>query len=471
MNKLGAKVVELTEQDLDHMTPSEQRAARGLASIYALRMMGLFMILPVFALYAESLVGMTPFLVGLAIGIYGLTQAIFQIPFGMLSDRIGRKPVIIIGLLIFAVGSVIAALAESMTWVIIGRAVQGAGAIAAVVMALTADLTREEHRVKAMAMIGISIGIAFAFSLVLGPLLASWIGVPGIFWLTALLSLGGIVVLLKIVPTPIESKFHRDAQPIPAQFKKVLKNPELLRLDIGIFTLHMTLTASFVVIPLALRDYALLDSAEHWWVYLPVMLLSMALMVPFIIIAEKRRKMKEIMTLSVAALVVAEFMLMVGYHSMVLIIIALLVFFIAFNVLEASLPSLIVKAAPADLKGTAMGVYSSFQFIGAFVGGSMGGLLYGAFGLEGVFLGCAMMLVVWLFVVKTMRNPRYLGSFMINVGPVDKEQASHLVHELTNVTGVAEAVVIPEDGIAYLKVDNHAVDKHALSQFSYTGKS
>ncbi len=464
---LGDKMAKLAEQDLDAMLPSERRATRGLAGIYALRMMGLFMILPVFALYAETLADVTPFLIGLAIGIYGLTQALLQIPFGFLSDKIGRKPVIVGGLIIFALGSVIAALADSIYGVIFGRAVQGAGAIAAAIMALTADLTREEQRVKAMATIGISIGLAFAFSLIVGPILNNWIGVDGIFWLTAVLALGGIYVLLRVVPTPLHSRFHRDAQPVPQQFKTVLRDAELLRLDIGIFVLHMVLTASFVVLPIALVDEVKLASVDHWWIYLPVMILAMGLMVPFIIIAEKRRKMKQIMTGAVFVLMFAEFLLFSGYHSFIVVFIAILLFFIAFNVLEASLPSMIAKTAPPDIKGTAMGVYSSCQFLGAFIGGVTGGLLYGWFGVGSVFLFCGVMLLVWFVLVSTMRNPRYLGSFMINVGPIDKERASHLVAELTRVTGVAEAVVIPEDGIAYLKVDNHAVDKKALLRFRH----
>lgn len=448
------------------MTPTEKRAVSSLASIYALRMMGLFMILPVFALYGEELTGNTPFLIGLAIGIYGLTQALFQIPFGMLSDRIGRKPVIAAGLLIFAVGSVIAAVSDSMLGVIFGRALQGAGAIAAAIMALTADLTREEHRVKAMAVIGGSIGFAFAISLVAGPIVNNFIGVQGIFWITAVLAIGGIFVLYKMVPTPVCSRFHRDAEPVPAQFKNVLSDSELLRLDAGIFILHMVLTASFVAMPFALRDYADLESAQHWWVYLPVLLIALAVMVPFVIVAEKRRRMKQVMTGAVLVLAVAEFLLMLDHYSVVSIFLALLLFFIAFNTLEATLPSMIVKTAQPHIKGTAMGVYSSSQFFGAFAGGIIGGALYGHYGVTGVFGFCGLALLFWAYLVITMRNPRYLGSFMVNVGPVDEHRARQLVNDMTHITGVAEVIIIPEDGIAYLKVDNQALDKNALLAFS-----
>ncbi len=448
------------------MVPAERRAVFSLASIYALRMMGLFMILPVFALYGETLEGYTPALIGLAIGIYGLTQAAFQIPFGMASDRFGRKPIITIGLIIFAIGSVVAAMADTMNGVILGRALQGAGAIAAAVMALTADLTREENRLSAMAIIGMSIGVAFATSLVLGPVLSQWIGVDGIFWLTGVMALAAIVVLHYVVPTPVRSSFHRDAQTVPAQLKNVVSNPQLLRLDFGIFALHMMLTATFVVLPLALRDHAGLDAANHWYVYLPVMLLSMALMVPFVIIAEKKRRMKTVFGAAVLLLAVAELAFMLGYDSMTGIIFGLFVFFTAFNVLEATLPSLVAKMASPDNKGSAMGVYSSSQFLGAFFGGVLGGWVYGQSGLEAVFGMCAALAVVWFFVAATMQSPRYLSSHLVRVGPITKEQAHHLVTELTRVTGVAEAVVIAEDEIAYLKVDLHALDREALKAYS-----
>lgn len=448
------------------MVPTERRAVFSLASIYALRMMGLFMILPVFALYGETLEGYTPALIGVAIGIYGLTQAALQIPFGMASDRFGRKPVITLGLLIFAAGSVVAASADTMTGVIIGRALQGAGAIAAAVMALTADLTREENRLTAMAIIGMSIGVAFALSLVAGPVLSQWIGVDGIFWLTGILALSAIAVLHFVVPRPVRSCFHRDAMTAPEQIKQVIRDPQLLRLDFGILVLHMMLTATFVVLPLALRDQAGLAADDHWYVYLPVMLLSMTLMVPFVVLAEKKRRMKTVFAAAVLLLALAETVFFVFYQSLTALIFGLFIFFTAFNVLEATLPSLVAKTVSPDNKGTAMGVYSSSQFIGAFFGGVSGGLMYSVLGMEGVFGLCAVLAVIWFFVAATMHNPRYLSSHLVRVGPINEERARQLVSELTMVTGVAEAVVIPEDGIAYLKVDLHALDREALQGFS-----
>ncbi|MDT8387631.1 MAG: MFS transporter [Thiogranum sp.] len=445
------------------MTRTEVRSAASMAGVYALRMLGLFMILPVFALYAEHLEGVTPALTGLAIGIYGMTQALLQIPFGLVSDRIGRKRVIVFGLLVFAAGSVVAALADSIYMVIFGRALQGAGAIAAAVMALTADLIREEHRVKAMGIIGMSIGASFALAMVLGPLLYGWIGVPGIFWLTALLALGGIALILLIVPTPVISRVHRDAEPVPAQFAGVLRDVQLLRLDFGIFALHLILTATFVVLPLALRDVAGLSADRHWQVYLPALLLSLLLVIPFIIQAEKHQRMKAVFVGAIAVVGLAQLALY-EFHSDVMSIVALLfVFYAAFNVLEAVLPSLIAKMAPPDSKGTAMGFYSSSQFFGAFIGGVVGGWLHGRFGLGSVHLFCAGVALLWLMVAVGMRSPRHLTTRLMRLGSLDEEGARLLAGRMAGVTGVAEAVVIAGDQVAYLKVDPRVLDEEALN--------
>ncbi len=449
----------------DQMSPIERRAAFSLAGIFATRMLGLFLILPVFALYAEHLTGATPFLVGMAIGVYGLTQAAFQIPFGMLSDRIGRKPVIAAGLLIFAVGSVVAAMADSVQGVIVGRALQGAGAVAAAVMALAADLTREEHRVKAMAIIGMTIGFSFLVAMVAGPVLGHWIGIPGIFWTTALLALLGIALLYLAVPNPIRSRVHRDAEAVPAQFAGVLRDRQLLRLDFGILVLHLVLTAGFVVLPLALRDAGLAPS-EHWQLYLPVMALAMAGSIPFIILAEKKRLMKPMVVGAIAVLAISE----IGFsllHTQFIALAGLIgLFFTAFNLLEALMPSLIAKTAPALSKGTAMGVYSSSQFIGAFIGGAAGGALYGYFGFAAVFLFCAVLLLIWWGLALTMRPPRYLATTLLNVGPVTVGRATELETEIASLSGVAEVTVMVDEGIAYLRVDHARLDRSALQRFS-----
>ncbi|MDT8376665.1 MAG: MFS transporter [Mariprofundaceae bacterium] len=437
------------------MNSLERRGTFSLAGIYALRMLGLFMILPVFSLYAESLEGHTPTLIGLALGIYGLTMALFQIPFGMLSDRFGRKPVIMVGLLLFTVGSVIAATSDSIVGVIIGRAIQGAGAIAAAMMALLADLTREEHRTKAMAFMGISIGISFTLALVLGPFLNNVFGVAGIFWLTAVLAIAGIGVLYLIVPDPDPGQchVHRDAETVPAQLKQVIFDGQLLRLDLGIMIQHGIMMAMFTALPFVLRDFLNLPSREHAWFYLPVLVLSAFGMVPLIIIAEKKQKMKQVFLLCVSFMAVAECMLGLYHESLFAVAAGLLFFFIAFNTLEASLPSLISRMAPVDGKGTAMGVYSTSQFFGAFVGGAFGGYAYGALGVQGVFYACAAAAFLWIAIAAGMRVPGYLSSYMVHVDLSLHGNSAALTDRLLAVAGVHEAKVVAEDGTAYLRID------------------
>ena len=448
------------------MSVTERRAALSLAMIYSLRMLGLFMILPVFSLYAENLADATPVLIGLVLGIYGFTQALLQIPFGMLSDRVGRKPVIIGGLVIFALGSVVAAAADTIWMVLLGRAIQGAGAIAAAVMALAADLTREEQRTKMMASIGMSIGFAFMLAMVLGPILEQWVGVPGIFLLTAVLAVLGIGVVVFIVPTPAQSRMHRDAQTVPSQIQSVLRNTNLVRLDFGIFSLHFILMASFLVLPLILSKEVKFPVAEHWTLYLPVLVLSVLAMVPLIILAEKYHQMKRVFIAAVLTIAVTQLAFYWVSVSFWLMAGVLWVFFIAFNLLEATLPSLISKIAPPDSKGTAMGVYSTSQFLGTFLGGILGGVVYNEFGLQAVFILNGLVASVWFSIALGMKNPRYLSNYVLNVGVTDQHTAQHLSVQLTLIRGVAEVVILAEEGIAYLKVDQKALDKEALLAYS-----
>ena len=333
------------------MTATEQRATFALASIYAMRMLGLFLILPVFALYAEHLGGATPLLVGLAIGAYGLTQALLQIPFGMLSDRIGRKPVIVFGLLLFAAGSALAAVATEIWLVVLGRALQGSGAIAAAVMALLADLTRESQRTKAMALIGMTIGLSFTVALMAGPLLNELWGVPGIFWLVAVLALAGIGIVLFVVPTPARSTLHRDAEVVGGEFGAVLRDGQLLRLDFGIVALHMVRTSLFLAVPLELRDEAGLASVAHWQVYLPAMLLAVATMVPFIVLAERYGRMKGVFLGAVVVLGVAQLGLYAQAPTVWGIAFWVYAFFVGFNLLERWSGS--APAGPGTMPGWA----------------------------------------------------------------------------------------------------------------------
>lgn len=446
----------------DAMTPGEWRASLSLAGIYMLRMMGLFLILPVFSLYARQLPDATPLLIGLAISMYGLTQALCQIPFGLWSDKVGRKSVISVGLVLFALGSVVAALSHSIYGIILGRAIQGAGAIAAVVMALAADLTREEHRTKAMALIGVSIGISFALSMVAGPVLSGWIGMDGLFWLIGGFALLSLLVLHLLVPTPVHSRFHRDTQANPAQFGVVFVNRELLRLDFGILSLHAILMALFVVTPLLLRDALQLESAQHWRVYLPVFVGSLVTLIPLIIVAEKQRRMKSIFLSAIFLLVTAAVGLALLPATLYSVLGCLYVFFTGFNLLEASLPSLVSKIAPAELKGTAMGVYSTAQFLGAFIGGAGGGWLYGQYGIAAVYLACAGLALLWLLIAAFMRPPRHVSSRLVNLGRINLAEAAAGSLQLKAIVGVEEAVVLAEDGVAYLKVDKDRLDETAL---------
>ncbi len=386
------------------LNPQERRATLGLAAIYGSRMLGLFLILPVFALYAEHLPSATPVLTGIAIGIYGLTQAALQIPFGLVSDRIGRKPVIVAGLILFAIGSVVAATADDIWMIIAGRAIQGAGAIAAAVMALLADLTREEYRTRAMATVGVTIGFSFTVALIAGPLFNAWIGVPGLFWLTAILALVAIAILLGVIPTPDKSSVHEEAEPVPGLFGRVLRNPQLLRLDLGIFCLHLVLTALFLAVPLELVD-AGLPVEEHAWLYLPVMVLGMGLMVPFVIKAEKGGKMKEVFLGAIGLLGLAQLGIYTMEGSLWGLAAALLAFFTAFNLLEATLPSLVSKLAPGQIRGTAMGVYSTSQFSGAFFGGLSGGWVHQHYGTSAVFVTSALITLIWLLAAQGMEVP------------------------------------------------------------------
>jgi MFS family permease len=452
----------------DKMTSIEKRVAMSLSAIFASRMLGLFMVLPVFAIYAEELDGFSPTLAGLAIGIYGLTQAIFQIPMGMLSDRIGRKPVIIGGLVIFAIGSVVAAMADSITGVIIGRALQGSGAIASAIMALAADLTREEHRIKVMASIGMSIGLSFALALVFGPMLHGWFGVEGIFWITAFLALGGILVAKFLVPTPVITRFHRDAEVEISWFRQAFSDPQLLRLDTGIFILHFILVSMFVVMPGVLRDQLGFELENHWQLYLPVLFFAVLTMVPFIIIAEKKRKIKQVLIGAIFILAISQLGLPLFTDSLVGFAIMLWLFFSAFNLLEASMPSLVAKMAPAAHKGTAMGAYSTSQFLGVFLGGLAGGVMSEFYGISGVAMFNVSLLVVWFALAITMKKPLFHTSYLLNVGEVTEEDAKNMIKDLLEVTGVVDATVIAEEGVAYLKIDKQQINMDELHQFSKT---
>ena len=438
------------------MDKLEFRAASSLAAVFSVRLLGLFMIYPVFAAYAEQLTGATPYLIGEALGIYGLAQGLLQIPFGLLSDRFGRKRMIVVGLVLFGVGSLVAAVSTSIAGVIVGRVLQGTGAVGSVILALVADLTREESRTKAMATVGITIGASFMIAVVAGPIAAKFIGVSGIFWLMVGLAVIGIAVTAFVVPNPPRLSIHRDAETVPALMGSVLRNSELLRLDIGVFALHAMLTASFLVVPGLLQVTANVSTHDQWIVYLPVLVVSVAVMVPAIIVAEKHRRMKGVFVAAVAALALSQMMFYFCVGNLYALLTALTVFFSAFNVMEASLPSLITKAAPPDAKGTAIGIYSSLQFLGIFVGGVVGGWAHQAGGTAGVFVLTTIVALLWLIAAATMKQPSYLTTRLMHVA--DGVAAESLAAKLRQVPGVAEAVVVAEENVAYLKVDSRSFD-------------
>jgi MFS family permease len=426
-------------------------------------MLGMFMVLPVLATYGMDLAGATPLLIGLAIGAYGLTQAVLQIPFGILSDRIGRLPVIYVGLLIFAAGAALAANADSIWGVIAGRVLQGAGAISAAVMALLSDLTREQHRTKAMAMIGMSIGLSFAVAMVVGPLLTRAYGLSGLFWVTAGMALLGIFIVLLVVPRASRTLRHRESGVAKQALLPTLGHTDLLRLDLGIFVLHAILMASFIALPLALVAQGGLPKEEHWWVYLTALLVGFFGMLPFIIYGEKKRRMKHVLLGAVAVLLACEVYFWAFGNSLRALVLGTIVFFTAFNLLEASLPSLISKVAPAGGKGTAMGVYSTSQFLGAALGGILGGWLYQHYSLSGVFLGCAALALLWLGFAVTMREPPYVTSLRLPLSAAALQDVG-LAERLLAAPGVADAVVVVDEAAIYIKVDTQQLDRMSLER-------
>jgi MFS family permease len=439
----------------------EKRAAFSLAAVFGLRMLGLFMILPVFAIYGAQLSGYSPIWLGLAIGAYGLTQALLQIPMGILSDKYGRKPIILIGLIIFCIGSIVAAMSDSIYGVVIGRFIQGMGAIASAILALAADLSREEQRPKVMATIGMFIGLSFTLAMILGPVVAEAFGLSGLFWMIAVLTVFAMLMIQYIVPNSVHKAPAGDNVALPAQITKLARHPELSRLNWGVFMLHMALTACFVTLPkqfvasgLALED--------HWQLYLPTLLGSFFLMVPFMIFAIKKQKEKQMFTFAVALLTLALLSLWYlpsGFWSLVL---SVVMFFTAFNYLEATMPSILSRLAPAGVKGSVMGIYSSSQFLGAFVGGILGGVLASSYGEKSIFLVMALFSLLWVLGAATMKPLKKSKSFSFATSIIDEQQADDIAQQLINMPGVLEATLMQSESVAYLKVDDKVADLKAI---------
>ena len=437
----------------------ERRAVFSLSGLFSLRMIGLFMILPVFSVYGTTLSGATPLLIGLAVGAYGLAQLMLQIPFGLLADRFDRRRLILIGLALFALGGAIAALSTSIWGVIFGRFLQGSGAISSVVMALMSDTVREENRTKAMATIGMSIGVSFAVAFVLGPVLANAVGLSGLFAATALMGVAAIFIALKFVPRAAVAR-----RQLPLRYREQLaalsRHPELSRLNMGIFTLHLVMTACFVALP-PLLVAAGLPVAKHGWLYLPVMLLAFIALIPAVIVAERQQRMKEVFLFAIVMLAMAMVALSQA-QGLVALIAAVCLFFFAFNLLEALLPSLVSKVSPAGSKGTAMGIYSSSQFLGAFLGGILGGLSHSLPGQLSIFVILALVVLLWMGRAAGMSQPRYGKSLTLEPLPGVLLTTAQ-IEALQALVGVEELVHLPEESVVYLKVDPKQWSDSALS--------
>lgn len=456
------------------MNQLEIRTALSLAAVFAARMLGLFMILPVLPLLATELKYSTPFLIGLCIGIYGLTQALLQIPLGLLSDRIGRKPIIIGGLVVFALGSILAASTDNIYVIIAARAIQGSGAIAATTMALAADLSREDQRAKMMAFIGMSIGLAFVVAMIIGPLIADFAGLSGIFWVTTILAIIGILLVTFVVPTPKLTKTHRDAGIIGAYIKPVLTESTLLRMNLSVFLLHLLMTANFTVLPLLFRDHLNIASVDHWKIYLPVLVVSLIFSLPMIIVSEKFRKIKLMFIVAVTLLVFSQAILSLNPSAVQFnfypLIFAFLLFFIGFNFLEAVQPSLVAKYSDVSTKGTAMGVYSSAQFLGIFVGGSVGGLIMQHFGISGVFTFGAIIALLFLAVAISLPKPDYFKTQLVKLSEELLANIDNTTQQLLAIDGVKQAAISAEEGVAYLKIDKLTFIESSIHSFSANHK-
>lgn len=445
------------------MNALERRSTFALSSIFALRMLGLFMIIPVFSVAGQSYQGATPALIGLAVGVYGLTQAILQIPFSLLADRFSRKPLVILGLLLFALGGAVAAMSESIYGVIIGRAIAGGGAVSAVVMALLADVTREEQRSKAMAVMGMSIGVSFMVAFSLGPWLTSLVGISGLFWVTTIMGVAAISMLLLV---PKVTRHHRNYQQgYVTQLKQVLKMGDLNRLHVSVFALHLLLTAMFIYMPSQLIEFADIPLSRHGLVYLPLLVISLFFAFPSIILAEKYRKMRGIFLTAIGGIVLGLLVLIFGFESKYILLLGLALFFVAFNVMEALLPSWLSKSAPIQSKATAMGVNASSQFLGAFFGGMIGGQLLI---LNNTSMGWGILTaiaVVWLLISFGLVQPRYLSSLVIRLP--ESKQTDEWTSQLLAIRGIEEVVVMPDQQVAYIKVDKQQIDDAARQDLTH----
>ena len=397
-------------------------------------------------------------LIGVALGSYGLSQGLLQIPFGFLSDRFGRKPIITLGLILFACGSLFGAYTTSIYGMILARTLQGTGAIGSVLIALLADLTPDEQRTKAMAVIGVTIGLSFSLAMVLSPAITHSFGLAGIFYLTTFLAVLGLLLLHLVIPTPKKEPFHLDSEANPALFKQVLSNRHLQRLNLGIFCQHFILTATFFAIPMVLQQQIQSGHlSQQWHFYLPLMLLSFFIMLPFLALAEKKRQIKAVFLVSVIITCLCQFILAYTYQYWLAICGLMFTYFVAFNFLEASLPSLVSRQAGAAMKGTAMGIYSSSQFLGIFAGGTIAGIVYQFTGSQGVFIINGLVSLLWVTVTFYLQPHVYQLTLILNYDN-NIHNATSLAKQLSSLTGVDDVVIADKESTIYLRI-NKAVYK------------
>ncbi|VFP87465.1 Inner membrane transport protein YajR [Candidatus Erwinia haradaeae] len=444
------------------MTPLEKYASWGLGTVFSLRMLGLFMALPILTTYGGNLNGATETLTGLAIGIYGITQAFFQIPFGVLSDRFGRKPLIISGLSIFMIGSIIAAMTESIWGVILGRALQGVGAIAGTILALLSDLMSEENYTKAITFLGISFGITFSLAIVLGPIITQALGLQELFWIIAVLTMISIIITLIIVPSTSKHTLNRESSLVTSSIRHVIGNSHLMKLNLSVFFLHVLLMSSFIGVP---KHFIMvgLSAGEHWKIYLCTMSIALALAAPLLIYAEKKRQMKKVFVLAIGCILGAETVFWMIDYPIWTLITSLEIFFVSFNLIEAILPSFISKQSPVGYKGTAMGVYTTSQCIGVATGGFVGGWILDYMGSSTVFLFNMLVALSWFVLSLNLREPRYLSTLRFHLEDCIQDPIQ-LQNFLKQQDGIFDAWILPHEKSAYVKIDSKMTNRDEIKK-------
>ncbi|PPI87710.1 MFS transporter [Candidatus Pantoea edessiphila] len=442
---------------------TEIRASVGLGMVFSLRMLGMFMVLPVLTTYGMSLHHANKTLIGIAIGIYGFTQALFQIPFGLISDRIGRKQLIFFGLSLLILGSLISANSYSIWGIIFGRALQGSGAISAVVMALLSDLTREQNLSKVTAYIGINFGITFAIALIISPIVTREFGLHALFWIITLFTIICIIIVMFFVPQETNHKFNREIGIMSNSLLKILTNDKLIKLNISIFLLHTLLMCILIVLPNQLQ-YLGFPVSRHWEIYLITMIISFSLVMPIIIYAERNKCIRHIFLFGITIILLSEIALRNSINSFWILIIGLQFFLFAFSLMEAIIPSLVSKESPLGYKGTAMGFYSTSQFFGVAFGSSIGSWILTRFNIEGVFLFCILIAIFWLLISLNIQEPQYITSMNITLS--NKILAiSNLEEKIKKQPGISEVLIITAEKSLYIKIDNKITNRNKIEKF------